>query len=131
MAKSVLFIEDDVPTIDVYGTALKAAGFEVEVISLGQTALERVREIKANKTKRPDVVLLDIILPDINGIEVLKQLKEDPKTKDIPVLIITNYTDQRPERKGIDVEYDRFILKTECPPSKLVAIIKEILEPAV
>lgn len=127
MAKIIFFIEDDVPTLEVYGTALEKAGFSVEKIVLGKKALERVEQIGAEKEEKPDLILLDIILPDINGIEVLRAIKKNEATKGVPVFLLTNYTDQRPENKGYDVEYDRFVLKTSCTPSQLVQMVKSKL----
>ena len=128
MKKRILFVEDDIPTIDVYGTALKKAGFEVETISFGQEAKERVGLIKVGKALRPDVVLLDLLLPDINGVEVLKEIRSHAETRDILVFILTNHTDQDPDRMGHEVKPDAFLLKTDYTPQKLIAFLKERID---
>lgn len=123
-----MFIEDDLPTIDVYGTALEEAGFKLEIINLGEEAVERVKEIKRGKVKKPDLVLLDLILPDMNGMEILKAVRKQKKTRDVPVFILSNYTDEQLEKNGMRLRSEKFILKTDCSPNQLVKIVKERLK---
>ena len=127
MAKKILLIEDDLPTIDVYETVLKKAGFGIETIRWGEEALNKVRKIKEGKTERPDLVLLDLILPDINGIRVLEEIRNYEETKDIPVFVLTNYADERLEKMGYNLKAEKYLLKTEFNPRELVEIIKEQL----
>lgn len=127
MAKKILLIEDDLPTIDVYETVLKKAGFGIETIRWGEEALNKVRKIKEGKTERPDLVLLDLILPDINGIRVLEEIRNYEETKDIPVFVLTNYADERLEKMGYNLKAEKYLLKTEFNPRELVGIIKEQL----
>lgn len=124
----ILFIEDDLATIDVYETVLKKACFGIETIKWGEEALNKVRKIKEGKTERPDLVLLDLILPDINGIRVLEEIRNYEETKDIPVFVLTNYADERLEKMGYDLKAERYLLKTEFNPRELVEIIKEELK---
>ncbi len=128
MGKTILFIEDDMPTIDIYQTALTGAGFEVEVISWGGKAIEKIKEIEKGKAEKPDLVLLDLILPDINGIEVLKEIRGQEATKDLTVFILTNYTNKKMEKMGYDLKSERFLLKTDYAPRQLIELIKERLE---
>lgn len=125
--KRILFIEDDAATIDVYGTALKEAGFKVEVITLGEEAIKRIKEMK--DAEKPDLVLLDLILPDINGIQVLEESRKREETKDLPVFILTNYTNEQLRNKGIKkLDSERYLLKTDYPPNRLVKLVKERLK---
>ena len=126
--KKILLIEDDLATIEVYETIFKKAGFEVEVIKWGEEALNRVKEIEENKFPKPDVVLLDLILPDINGIEVLKEIRKNEKTKDLLVFILTNYTDVQLEKMGYSLGSERYLLKTDYTPSQLIEIIEKSLK---
>ena len=123
-----MLIEDDLATIEVYETIFKKAGFEVEVIKWGEEALNRVKEIEENKFPKPDVVLLDLILPDINGIEVLKEIRKNEKTKDLLVFILTNYTDVQLEKMGYSLGSERYLLKTDYTPSQLIEIIEKSLK---
>lgn len=128
MPQNILLIEDDIPTIDVYQTALKGAKFEVEVITFGEKAIERIKEIKEGRAQKPDLILLDLILPDINGIEVLKKIRAQEETKDIPVFILTNYISPELEKIGYELKSEKFILKTDLTPRQLIKLIKEKLK---
>lgn len=127
MRKIILFIEDDLPTIDVYKTALEKAGFDVDPMLLGGEAIRKIKEIEQGKTKKPDLVLLDLLLPDINGMEVLKEIRKQKKTKDIPVFILTNYTDEKLREKGLLFKTEQYLLKTKYTPSELAELVKKEL----
>jgi len=127
--KIILLIEDDSAIIDVYKTGLESTGkFKVEVATLGSKAIEEMKEISQNKKKKPDLILLDIILPDINGIKVLEEIKRREETKDIPVFILTNYGSKDFKKQGIALKAEEYIIKTDCPPSKLTKLIKKRLK---
>ena len=128
MIKKILLIEDDPPTIDLYQEMLKKENFEVENLAWGQEGLDRLKEIREGKKEKPDVVLLDLILPDINGIEVLKQAKSDKETKSIPFFVLTNYTDPELEKESWKLGAEKYIVKANYTPSQLVKVIKEWLE---
>ncbi len=128
MKKTILFVEDDIATIDVYKTALEAAGFDVDPMLLGEEAIRRIKEIKQGETKKPDLVLLDLLLPDINGIEVLEEIRKHEKTKNMLVLILTNYSSKELETRGLLLKAEKYLLKTDYPPSKLVELVKKELK---
>jgi len=127
MKKTILFVEDDIATIDVYKTALEEAGFDVEPMLLGKEAIRKIKEVEQGEVKKPDLVLLDLLLPDINGIEVLEEIRKHKKTKDLLVLILTNFSSEELEERGLLLKAEKYILKTDCPPSKLVKFIKKKL----
>ena len=122
MKKTILFIEDDLPTVEVYKIALEHAGFKVE------TALSGNDGIKKIKAKVPDLILLDFLLPDINGIEVLKEIRAQKDAKDIPVFILTNYTDEKLGQKGLFLKNEKYLLKTKHTPSELAELVKKKLK---
>lgn len=124
MPKKILLIEDDSCIIDIYNTVLKKAGFEVEILKYGRNAQKRLKEVTDNKKQKPDLVLLDLVLPDINGIEVLKQAKAQKGTDNIPFFILTNYTNPDLEKMGRKLKVEKYILKTDFVPSQLVKTIK-------
>lgn len=129
MSNLILLIEDDQPTIDVYKTALeKTDNFKVDVITLGKEAIDRVKKIKEGKTKKPDLVLLDLFLSDINGLDVLKEIKSQKETKDIPVYVLTNHSDEELKKKVYELKTKKYILKTDYTSSQLIALIKKELE---
>jgi len=82
--KHILLIEDDPFLADIYTTKLKEANFEVEIATDGERALTKLKERKF------DLVLLDIVLPHIDGWEILRKIKQDSKSKDLKVMVLSN-----------------------------------------
>ena len=128
MKKTILLVEDDLATVDVYTIALKKAGFEVEVADLGNEAIEKIKEIAEKKAKKPDLVLLDLLLPDINGIEVLKVIREQKETKDIPVFVLTNYSNDELKKKSQELEAEEYITKADHSSKEIVGIVRKRLK---
>lgn len=127
MKNKVLLIEDDIPTIDLYKLNLEKAGFKLEVIKWGNEAMERVEKMNKESEQNPDVVLLDIILPDINGIQILKRIREKKETGAMPVLILTNYSDPKTEEASSRLNAQGYFIKTNHTPKEIVKIIQKIL----
>ncbi|OGZ17854.1 MAG: hypothetical protein A2V72_00760 [Candidatus Nealsonbacteria bacterium RBG_13_37_56] len=128
MAKKILLIEDDLAITDVYQIAFKGAGFKVETLSDGQSTMDKVKDIQSGKENAPDLILLDIILPDINGMDILKEIKKDEKTKNIPLIILSNNTDVELKRMGYDLGNQRCLTKSQYTPTQLVEILKKELK---
>lgn len=124
--KKILLIEDDYYTIELYKEIFKKGGFEFEVLQWGQEAIEYLKEIREGTREKPDLILLDLILPDINGIEVLKEIKKDEKIKDIIVYILTNYIEPQLTKELIRLGANKFLVKTEFNPQELLDLIKKI-----
>jgi len=127
MKKIIFLIEDDAFAIEVYTTALESADFKVEVFSLGQDIIKRIEKIEAGEAKEPSLVLLDIILPDVDGTQVLEKIRQSVKTKEVPVFAFTNYTSPELEKKCKTLKIEKYIIKTNCTPSDLVKLVKKEL----
>lgn len=121
MAKKILLVEDEEIMIDLLQRKLTQEGYEITVAQNGVEGLERMREIK------PDIVLLDIVMPKMGGFEVMEEMAKERELKDIPVIIISN--------SGQPVELDRakklgakdWLIKTEFDPQEVVKkVIKQI-----
>ena len=125
--KQILFIEDDHSTMEVYQIAFEQAGFEVIPIFSGEDALEVIKEIVQNKTKKPDLILLDYVLSGVDGFEVLREIRKNPKTKNLKVLLTTNYSVAELKLKGKFIDGEKFVLKADYPPSKLIELVKKDL----
>lgn len=128
MKPKILIIEDDRPTIKLYGEVFKMAGFEVEILDLGQKAIERLREIREGKKEKPDLILLDLILPDINGISVLKEARKYPETKNLKIFVLTNYNSPELNQELIKEGVDKILIKVQHSLRDLIEIIKESLK---
>ena len=114
----IVLIEDDEVLSLVMAEELKKGGFNVSVASDGEAGLERVR------SKKPDLVLLDLMLPKKSGYEVLKELKEDAKTKGIPVIILTALSMDEALQKSLKLGADDYYIKSQHTVTELVDIIK-------
>lgn len=120
--KKILIVEDDVFISEMYAKKLQKAGFEVISVRDGQEAISKLEEIM------PDLVLLDIVLPKIDGFEVLKTIKTDPKFKKIKVALLTNLGEGENIKKGLELGADAYLIKAHSIPSEIIEKVKEILE---
>lgn len=120
MAK-ILIIEDDASEALLLQTAFKRLGYEADVANNGEEGL-----IKA-KTSNSDLITLDILLPGMNGLEVLDRLKADASTKDIPVVILSNLDDEKDIETTLSKGALRYIPKNQYDINQIGEIIKQIL----
>jgi len=122
MAK-VLLIDDEPLLLRMYEKKLKLEGFEVETASSGQKGLEKV------KTFQPHLILLDILMPGMDGFQVMETLKADPQTKKIPVVFLTNLSrDEGDINKGLEMGAVAYFVKAYYTPSQVVTKIREFLK---
>jgi len=119
--KVILLVDDDLTLREMYGERLKAEGFEIIQAVNGEEALARAKESK------PNVILLDIMMPKINGFDVLKQLKEDSELKDIPVIILTALIQDVDRAQGKKLGAIDYIVKSETMPGEVIEKIKKVL----
>jgi DNA-binding response OmpR family regulator len=119
---TVLLVEDDEAICDMYCLALKSSGYEVVTAGTGADALARAGEAP------PDVVLLDIGLPDRPGTEVLAELKKSPATINIPVLILSNYDEPEIVDKALMAGALLYLVKAETTPKAVALTIGKILQ---
>lgn len=122
MTKSIVYIEDDPNTIHLVKLILGKGGFTVTGVSTGAEGLEA---IKAN---RPNIVLLDLMMPDMDGWEVYQMLRSDEQTKDIPVIVITARTQSIDKVMGLHIaKVDDYITKP-FSPNDLLKRVNQVLE---
>jgi CheY-like chemotaxis protein len=121
MAK-ILFVEDEPNHIAIYKTKLEQEGFDFLSAMTGEEAIPMI------KIEKPDLIMLDILLPgEENGIDVLAKLKEEPATKNIPIIVFTNYDEKEFREQAQGLGANAFVLKSDVTPSEMVKKIKEIL----
>jgi DNA-binding response OmpR family regulator len=120
--KSILLIEDDPFLIDVYSTKLKEAGFSVEVATDGDEGFKKIKE------EVPDLLLLDIVLPSIDGWEFLRRVKKDDKLKKLKIIILSNLNQKEDVEKGLKFGAIKYLIKAHYTPSEVVREIKKILK---
>ena len=119
--KKILIIEDDPFLSEMYMAKFSQSDFQVEVATDGKKGLEKI------KTSKPDLILLDIVLPKMDGFEILKKVKEDSQLKKIPVILLTNLGQKNEVEKGLALGADEYIIKAHFTPTAVVTKVKEIL----
>lgn len=117
----ILIIEDVPFFIELYQIALEEAGYQVIQARDGEEGLKMASE-------HPDLILLDMMLPKISGIEVLKKLRSENSTKDIPILVLTNYSQNEIIKEANDLGIQGYLHKVEMTPTKVVEHINELLK---
>ncbi len=120
--RSVLCIEDEYFISELYARALTKAGYQITVISDGQKGLE------AAQTDQYDIILLDLMVPTITGIEILSSLRDPAKTPKLhsKIIITTNLEQREESRSEIESQADGYIVKAEITPRELVNILDHI-----
>jgi Response regulator containing CheY-like receiver, AAA-type ATPase, and DNA-binding domains len=119
--QKILLIEDDPLMIKLYGKIFKLQGFEVEVAERGADGLKRASELK------PDLILLDVMMPEMDGFEVLRKLKSDDATKDLKVIILTNLAGAADAEKAKSEGASGYVIKSEHDPKEVAEIAKKVL----
>ena len=114
--KKILIVEDEESLLKLESILLTSKGFEVKGVTNGRAALEEIQK------SHPDLVLLDIMLPEMDGFEVCKKIKEDPQTREIPVIMLTAKKTREDMEKGKEVGADCYITK----PFKSAMVIETI-----
>lgn len=119
--KKILFIEDESALQKTFGEILTQEGFETI------SALDGEAGLRLAKDKKPDLILLDLVLPKIHGLEVLKELKEASETKDIPTIVLTNLEGVADVDKALELGATTYLVKTQYSLEELVEKIKGAL----
>lgn len=121
MAKNrILIVEDEESLLKLESILLSSKGYNVTGVMDGKSALEEVR------INRPDLVILDIMLPEMDGFEVCRQIKENPETRHIPVVMLTAKKNSQDFARGRQVGCDEYITKP-FKSSKVLDVIQELL----
>jgi DNA-binding response OmpR family regulator len=124
MAKNkykVLVVEDDVPLLDLYDKKFTASGYTVVRAEDGGKGVE------VAGTELPDAIVLDVMLPVMNGFEVLKKIKGNDSTKNIPVVILSNYGEMPNITEGLLSGAVEYLIKVEHTPEEVVDIVKDAI----
>ena len=118
----ILLVEDDSFISGMYQTKMKNAGYQVEVVADGELAWNRLQQ-----DPLPDMLLLDIILPKKDGFEILEDLRKDDRTKNLPVILLTNLGQKPDVERGIKLGADDYIIKAHFTPSEVMERVEKAL----
>jgi len=121
MEENILIIEDDKFLRELISRKLINDGFKIEEAIDGEEGLKKLQEVK------PDLILLDLILPGLDGFEVLERAKDNPSTSMIPILILSNLGQRDEIERGLKLGAVDFLVKAHFTPEEIVDKVKEIL----
>jgi len=119
---SILLVEDDSFISGMYETKLTNLGYSVELIDNGEAASQRLEQ-----DPLPDLLLLDIVLPKRDGFEILEGLRSTERTKEIPVILLTNLGQKPDVERGIKLGANDYIIKAHYTPTEVVEKIAKVL----
>jgi DNA-binding response OmpR family regulator len=120
--KKILFIEDEAALQKTFRDILEKEGYQMI------SALDGESGLRLAKSQKPDLILLDLILPKKDGFEVLKELKEDEATKGIPVIVLTNLEDIESVEKAIELGATTYLVKAQYTLEEVIQKVKKALE---
>lgn len=119
-----MIVEDDIFVMDIYHTKLTQEGFDVLSATNGMDGLKKLKE----EAEVPDLMLLDILMPYMDGLEMLAELKKDDRLKNIPIIMLTNLSQKADVDKGLGLGANDFLIKSHFTPSEVLDKIKKQLK---
>jgi DNA-binding response OmpR family regulator len=120
--KKIMIVEDDVFVMDIYKTKLSGEGFEVIEAGNGVEASKKIAE------KIPDLILLDIIMPYMNGLEFLEKIRKVEAYKKIPVILLTNLSQREEVDTGMNLGASDYLIKSHFTPSEVLEKVRVFLD---
>lgn len=122
MAKRILIVDDDPFILDMYVLKLKEGDYQIDTAANGKDALKKVNETK------PDLLLLDVVLPGMDGFEVLAELKKNPPEHPLKIILLTNLGQKEDVTRGMSLGADDYIIKAHFTPSEVVHKVEHLLQ---
>jgi len=123
MSKNILIVEDEKDLADIYNEILSDEGYKVDMAENGKVGLEKI------KAKKYDLILLDLMMPEVDGTEVLKTIRADKDTYGSPkVIVLTNLSSEVVIKESFSEGADGYLMKTELVPEQIVSEIKGFLK---
>ena len=118
---NVLFVEDDPSVAQMYNLKLELDGYQVAVAADGEAAIQMATQ------NPPDIIFLDIRLPKLDGLAVLEALRADERTKQVPVVILSNYSERELVERGLRLGALEYLIKSQTTPAKLATGVESWL----
>ena len=122
--QKILLVEDDVELAELYKIQFEKAGFEFAYVTNGLQALANLQD------QKPDLILLDIMLPGTNGLDVLKKIKENETTSDIIVVLLSNLPEESAKDKGLSLGAADYLVKSNHTPLEVIEKVQTLLKGA-
>jgi two-component system alkaline phosphatase synthesis response regulator PhoP len=121
-SEKIAIVEDDLAIVQMYRLKFESDGYEVKTAGDGISGLKLIQDFQ------PDIVLLDLMMPQMGGLEVLDQLRHDDKTKDLKIVVLTNMGDAETASKVYKMKATDYIVKAELTPKEVSDKIKTLLK---
>lgn len=121
--RKILIVEDDIFIRDIYKIRFEQEGFEVIAAENGLAGLEKMQQ-GAN----PEIILLDMIMPGMDGLEVLKKLKANDEWKNIPIIMLTNISEKEKVNETMELGVKDYLIKSHFTPSEVVQKVNVLLD---
>lgn len=121
MSSKVLIIEDDPPYRKIYKRKFEVSGYIADVAENGEEGLEKMRSFK------PDIVFVDLMMPKMDGFQVLDKAKADPELKNIPIVVLTNLSTSDDANKVLEKGAVAILVKSDTEPNAIIAKAGEVL----
>ncbi|MDD5693212.1 MAG: response regulator [Patescibacteria group bacterium] len=122
MAIKLLLAEDDLQLVDMYSRKFELEGFEVQVAEDGKKAIEILKEFT------PDIAILDVMMPEVDGLEVLEYIKKTPKLNKVITIMLTNMSDQGTAEKIYELGATEYLVKAELTPLEVANKVKSLID---
>lgn len=116
----ILIVEDDPLMSRMYQKTFVFEGYEVELAVDGEEGVAKAKS-------KPDIILMDIMMPKMDGLQALDKIKQDPSLKHIPVIMLTNLAESSKAEEALKKGSVKYIIKSEYDPKQVVAMVKEVL----
>lgn len=120
--RKIMIVEDDMFIRDIYKVRFEQEDFEVTMAENGMVAVEKLEQ-----GYLPEIMLLDIMMPGMDGIQVLKKVKSDERWKDLPIMMLTNISEKEKVNEAMDLGVKDFLIKSHFTPSEVVQKVNALL----
>ena len=120
--KKIMLVEDDVFIRDIYETKLTQENFEVLMAENGLDGLKKIENFM------PDIILLDIVMPYMDGMDFLKEIKKNEKFNKIPIIMLSNLSDKERVTEALELGINDYLIKSHFTPSEVVSKVNTLLK---
>lgn len=120
----LMFVEDEQDLVELYRVAFETAGFLIQNVGTGEEAIEIIKKLLGEEIEAPSAIILDILLPGISGMDILREIRKYEQFDRIPIIMFTNYSSDEFKEEARRTKNTEYILKMDATPDQLVEIVR-------